>query len=152
MVIQEPHVAEYFSVIRRGKKSEDNHGTKMRMAAIPSEVENLVCWNGFADAQALKVLPMSTARAASQRHTEHVHRKSTAILDACFHTDMNELMHTHPPRETEPEGNVVWLLSKAHIGARSAARAWQEFFRNEVFVSAGGNKGAMEPDAYHEAE
>ena len=73
------HVAEYFSVIRRGKKSEDTYGTQMRMAAIPSEVENLVCWNCFADAQALKVLSVSTARAASQRQTEHVHRKSTTI-------------------------------------------------------------------------
>ena len=84
------------------------------MTAIPSEVEN------FADAQALKVFSMSPARAASQRHTEHVHRKSTGILGACFHTDMNQLIHAHPPRETEPEGFVVWLLSKAHSGARRA--------------------------------
>ena len=89
------HVAENFSVIRRGK-SEDIHGTQMRMAAIPSEVENLVCWNGFGNAQALKVLPRSTAKAASQRHTVHGNHKITAILDAtltCFHTDMNELIH-----------------------------------------------------------
>ena len=34
-------------------------------------------WNGLADAQALKVSAMSTARAAaSQRHTDYVHRKS----------------------------------------------------------------------------
>ena len=32
-----------------------------------------------------------------------MHRKSTAILDACFHRDMNELIHVHPPRETEPK-------------------------------------------------
>ena len=56
------HVAQYFSVIRRGKKSEAIHGTQMRMAAIPSEVENLVSWNGFADAQALKVFSMSTGQ------------------------------------------------------------------------------------------
>ena len=46
------HFAEYFSVIRRGKKNEDSNCTQMRMAAIPSEVENLVRWNGLADAQA----------------------------------------------------------------------------------------------------
>ena len=89
-------------------------------------VENLVCWNGFADAQALEVFSMSAARAANQRHTEHVHRKSTAILDACFHRDMNELIHGHPPRETEPEGIVRWLLSKANSGARRAAQTWAE--------------------------
>ena len=95
---------------------------------------------------------MSTARAASQRRTEHGHRKSTAILDACFHTDMNELIHVHPPRETEPEGIVVWLLFKAHSGARRAAQAWQEYFRKEVSMRTGGNAELMEPDAYHEAE
>ena len=144
------HVAEFFSVIRRGRKSEEIYGT--RLAAIPSEVENLVCWNGFADAQALKVFSTSTARAASQRHTEHVLRKGTAILDACFHTDIIELIHARPPRGTEPEGIVVWLLSKAHSGARRAAQAWQEFFRNEVFVRAGGSAGAMEPNTHHKAE
>ena len=117
----------------------------MRVAAIPSEVENLVRWNGFADAQALKVFSMSTARAASQRHTEHVHRK----ID---YPDMNKLIHAHPPIETESDGIVVWLLFKAHSGARRAAPTWQEFFRKEVFVSAGGNAEAMEPNAYHKAE
>ena len=121
------------------------------MAAIPFEVENLVRWDGFADTQALKVFFMPTARAASQRHTEHVHRQSTAFLDACFHTDMNELIRAHPPRETEPEGSVIQLLSKAHSGARRATQACQEFFRSEVFVSAGGNAEAMEPHAYHKA-
>ena len=103
-------------------------------------------------AQTLKVFSMSTARAASQSHTEHVHRKSTAILDACFHTDMHELIHAHPPGETEAEGVVVRLFSKAHYGTRKAAQVWQEFFRNEVFVSAGGNARAMEPNAYPKVE
>ena len=122
----------------------------MSLAAITSEVENLVRGNGFADTQALKVFSISTARAASQRHTEHVHRKSTTILDARFHTDMNELSHAHPPRETHPERIVVWLVSRAHSGARSAAQAWQKFCCIKVFVSVGRNAEAMEPNAYHE--
>ena len=139
----------------------------MRLAAIPSEKGDLVRWrfvsievnqheryDGFADRQALKVFPMSMARAASQRHTVHGHRKITAILDAAaawFHKDMDELIHAHPPRETEPHGTVVWLLFKAHSGARRAARLWQEYFRNEVLMSAGWNAESMEPNAYHKA-
>ena len=98
---------------------------------------------------------MSMARAASQRHAVHGHRKITAILDAtkaCFHKDMDGLIHALPPRETEPDGIVVWLLLKAHSGARRAARLWQEYFRNEVLMSAGWHAEAMEPDAYHKAE
>ena len=87
-------VAKHFSVIRRGKKSEAIDGIHVCMAAIPSENGDLVRWrlvsievnqyeryHGFADTQALKVFPMSIARAASQRHTEHGHHKITAILD-----------------------------------------------------------------------
>ena len=99
-------------------------------------------YDGFADTQALKVFPMSVARAASPRHTEHVHHQSTAILEACFHTDMDELIHAHPLRETEPDCIVVWLLFKAH-GTRKAVRLWQEYFRNEVFMRTGWNAQAM---------
>ena len=129
---------EVFSVIRRGKKSEAVDGTHVRLAAIPSEKGDLVRWrfvsievnqheryDGFADAQALKLFPMSMARAASQRHTVHCHRKITAILDATtawFHKDMDQLIHAHPPRETEPDSSVVWLLFKSHSGAKRAAR------------------------------
>ena len=98
---------------------------------------------------------MSMARAASQRHTVHGHRKITAVLDAtvaCLHKDMDELIHAHPPRETEPDGILIWLLFKAHSGSRRAARLWQEYFRNEVLMSAGWNAEAMEPNAYHKAE
>ena len=146
-------------MIRRGNKSEAIDGIHVRMAAIPSENGDLVRWrlgsieinqyeryDGFADTHASKVFPMSIARAASQRHTEHGHHKITAILDAtraCFHTDMDELIHAHPPRETEPDCIVVWLLFKAHSGARKAARLWQEYFRNEVFMRTGWNAEAM---------
>ena len=104
---------------------------KLRLTAIPSEQGDLVRWElgsievNQHETQALKVFPMSTARAASQRHTEHERHKSTAILDttfACFDTDMDELIHAHPPRETEPDCILVWLLFKAHSGARKAAR------------------------------
>ena len=143
---------------------EDIDGTHVRMAAIPSGKGDLVRWrlisvdvsqheryDGFADTQAVKVFPMSMARAARQRDTVHVHRKITAILDAtiaCFHTDMDELIHAHPPRETEPECTVVRLSFKAH-SERRAARLSQECFRNEVLMSAGWNVEAMEPNAYH---
>ena len=133
-------------MIRREKKSEAIDGTHVRLAAIPSEKGDFVRWrlgsievkqheryDGFADTQALEVFPMPMARAASQRHTVHGHRKITAILDAtiaCFHKDMDELILAHPPRETEPECVVVWLSFKARSGARRAARLWHEYFRN----------------------
>ena len=158
-------VAKHFSVIRRGKNSEAVDGTHVRLAVIPSEKGDLVRWrlgsmksintkkyDGFADTKIVKVFPMSMARATSQCHTVHGHRKMAAIMDAsvaCFHKDMDELIHAHPPRETEPDGFVVF---KAHSGARRAARLWQEYFRNEVLMSAGWNAEAMEPNAYHKAK
>ena len=57
-------------------------------------------YDGFADTQALKMFRTSKARAASQRHTEHGHLQITSILDTCLHTNVNELIHAHPPRET----------------------------------------------------
>ena len=96
--------------------------------------------------------PTSKTRAACQRHTEQGHRQITSILDTCFHTDMDELKHAHPPRETEPDGIIAWLLVKAHSGARRAARLWQEYFRNEVFMSAGWNVEAVEPNPRNKTE
>ena len=158
-------VAKHFNVIRQGKKNEAIDGTLVLLAAILSEKGDLVRWryvsievnqhdkyDGFADTQAVKVFPMSMARAANQRRTVHGHRKITAILDAttaCFHTDMGELIHAQPPRETEPDCIVVRLWFKAHSGAKQAARLWQEYFRNEELMSAGWSAEAMEPTAYH---
>ena len=65
---------------------------------------------------------------------------------------MDEVIHAHPPRETEPDCIVVWLLFKARSGARKAARLWLECFRNEVFMSAGWNGEALEPNAHHRAQ
>ena len=99
--------------------SEAIDRTHVRLAAIPSEKGDLVRWrfvsigvnqhekyNGFVHTQAVNMFPMSMARASSQRDTVHRHRNINAILDAttaCFHKDMDDLIHTHPPRETEPE-------------------------------------------------
>ena len=82
-------VAKHFSVIRRGKKSEAVDGTHVRLAAIRSEIGDLVRWrlvsievnqheryDGFADTQALKVFPMSMARAT--KSTSHKARTSQA--------------------------------------------------------------------------
>ena len=128
------HVAKHFGVIRRKKKSESIDGTKRRMAAVLIEAGNLGSWrfvnskvnqieryDEFADAQAVKVFLISMARAASQRLTELGHRKRIAILDACFHADMDELIHGRPPQETESWCIVVQLLLRAHVGARRAA-------------------------------
>ena len=119
-----------FSVIRRRKNSEAVHGIHVRMAAIPSENGDFVRWrlvsiegnqyeryDGFADTQALKVFPVDCK---GSRSTSHRARTSQDYCNhgrhfACFHTNMDELIHAHPPRETDPDGIVVWLLFKALI-------------------------------------
>ena len=76
--------------------------TFVRWKLVSIEVNQYEENDGFADTQALNIFPMSVARAASRCHTEHGHHKITAILDAtmaCFHTDMDELIRAHPPKE-----------------------------------------------------
>ena len=102
----------------------------------------------FAGTPALKVFRMLIAKAASHSHPEHGHRKVIAILDAA---DMEDVIYAHPPAEAEPDRTVVWLLIKAHYGTRKAARLWQEFLRNEVFMKAGWDGVAVEPNVYHKA-
>ena len=101
-----------FSVIRRVKKSEAINGIHVRMAAIPSEMGDLARWrlvnmevnqheryDGFADTQDGKCFPCRW-----QEQQVNVTQLVT-ILDgaiACFHTDMDDLIHAHPPRETKP--------------------------------------------------
>ena len=97
---------------------------------------------------------MLIARAASQSHPEHGHRKVIAILDvavAFFHAHTEDQTYAHPPAEAEPDRTVVWLLIKAHHGTRIAARLWQEFLRNEVFMKAGWDAVGVEPNVSHEA-
>ena len=64
---------------------------------------------------------------------------------------MDEWIYAHPPAEAEPDRTVVLLLLKAHHGTRKAARLWQEFLRNEVFMITGWDAVAVEPNVYHEA-
>ena len=91
----------------------------------------------FAGTPALKVFRILMAKAASHCHTEHGHRRIIAILDvavAFFHADMEDVKNAHPPAEAAPDRTVVSLLIKADYGTRNAARLWQEFLRNEVFM------------------
>ena len=64
---------------------------------------------------------------------------------------MDEVIHAHPLAEAEPDRTVVFLLLKAHYGTRKAARLWQEFLRNEVFIKAGWDAVAVEPNEHHKA-
>ena len=108
----------------------------------------------FAGTPALKVFHMLIAKAASHCHTEHRHRKIIAILGvavAFFHADMEDKIFAHPPAEVEPGRTVVWLLVKAHYGTRKAARLWQDFLRNEVFMKVGWGAVAVERNVYHKA-
>ena len=92
---------------------------------------------------------MLIAKAASHSHPEHGHRKVIAILDvavAFFHADVEDNIFAHPPAEAEPDRTVVWLLIKARYGTRKAARLWQELLRNEVFMKAGWDAVAVEPN------
>ena len=64
---------------------------------------------------------------------------------------MEDMIFAHPPAEAEPDRTVVWLLIKAHYGTRKAAGLWKEFLRNEVFMKAGWDAVAVEPNVYHKA-
>ena len=148
-----------FQCVRREKKSETVDGTHVRLAAIPSEKVDFVRWrfvsidvnqheryNGFVDRQALKAFPMSMARAASQRHTVHGHRKSTAILDdtiyiACFHKDMDEVIHEDPLRETEQDVLSYGCCSMLILQQGKPHDCGGSMFATEL-TSAGWNDGA----------
>ena len=126
----------------------------VRWRLVSIEVNQHEGHDVFAGPPALKVFRMLIAKAARHRHTEHGHRKVIAILDAAvafFHADMDEVINAHPPAEAEPDRTVVWLKLKAHYGTRKAARLWQEFLRNEVFMKAGRDAVAVEPNMYHKA-
>ena len=61
------------------------------------------------------------------------------------------MIYAHPPAHAEPDRAVVCLLIKPHYGTRKAARLWQEFLGNEVFMKAGWDAVAVEPNVYHKA-
>ena len=129
-----------------------NKGDLVRWRLVSMEVNQYERHHVFAGTHALKVFRMLIAKAASHSHREHVHRKIIAILDvavAFFHADMEDKKNAHPPAEAEPDRIVVWLFVKAHYGTRKAARVWQEFLSNEVFMKAGWDAVAVEPNVYH---
>ena len=162
-------VAKYCGGLRQGKANETIDETHVRTTAILSDevdgkhwhivrsgVDHHERYQSFADTQASKEVPMLTTRTTNQSQTEYGHRKNTTTLNTTIvflHTlvtitDMEELIHAHPPRETDPEDMIVWLLFKTRSGA---ARKWQEVFRNEVFVMAGWNaemSACPEPDSF----
>ena len=157
-----------FSVTRRVKRSEVTDGTHVRMRAMASEKGDRVCWMKVnqherhevdAGTNVLKRLQLSIAGAASQRRTEHGHRKITTILDTAIAfahtlpavTNTEELIYAHSSREAEPDCFIVWLLLKALYGPKGVARSWPKFFRNEAFTRAEWNAEVVKPHAYHEA-
>ena len=110
---RDKYATKHFSVIRRGQKmrpltiltcvwqrSHLKRGTLYAGVLAALRSISTKKYDGFADTQALKMFRTSKARAASQRHTEHGHLQITSILDTCLHTNVNELIHAHPPRET----------------------------------------------------
>ena len=151
-----------FGVIRR----EAIDGIHVRMKIFAHNKVDLVRWrlvsmvnqyerhDVFAGTPALKVFRMLIAKAASHSHAEHGLRKIIAVLDVAVafpHADTEDVKHAHPPAEAEPDRTVVWLLIKAHYGTLKVARLWQEFLRNEVFMKAGRDAVAVEPNVNHKA-
>ena len=121
----------------------------MRWRLVSTVVNQNARHDVFASTPALKVFHRLSANAASHSHTEDGHRKIIAIHDVAvvfFRADMEDVKNAHPPAEAEPDRSVVWLLIKAHSGTQNAARLWQEFLRNEVFMKAGWDAVAVEPN------
>ena len=139
---------ENCGVLRQGNENETIDETHERTTAILSDEVDGKHWNwkivrsvvnqhkryqNFADTQAPKEVRMLTTRTTKQSQTEYGHRKNITILNTTFvflHTlltvtDMEELIHAHPPRETDPDDMTVLELFKTRSGA---ARIWQEFF------------------------
>ena len=106
---------EAYCVIRRVKKSEATDGAHVRMKEIGKlryEFEEFVHRKVDKVIEEIEQVKLMEKRddTSQQRQSDH------AV------TDMDELIYAHPPREAEPECTVVWLLLKAHAGARKAAR------------------------------
>ena len=64
---------------------------------------------------------------------------------------MDEVICARSPAAAEPDRTVVWLLLKAHSGTRKAARLWQEFLNNEVFMKVGRMQWLLELHVYPRA-
>ena len=136
---------EAHCVVRRVKKSEAIDRTHVRMKEIRKLRDE---FEEFAHRKVDKVIEeFEQLKLMEKRDDTSQQRQIDHVV-----TDMNELIYAHPPREAEPDCTVVWLLLKARSGARKVARLWQECFRNEVFMKAGWDAVAVEPNVYHKAE
>ena len=127
-------VAKHFTVIRRRKKNETFGGTHVRMAVVPSEDGDLVRWRlvsievsqyeRYADTQALKVFPTSSARAASQRHTEHGHHNMVELRMDVFqdveamkeHKSGLRSVDDHWEGDQDREARLILETSWYHVG------------------------------------
>ena len=70
----------------------------------------------------------------------------------CFHEDKDQLVHAHPPRETEPEGIVVALLSRAHSEQEEPRKRVKSFFSQRSTHEHWMERRSDGAEAYHKAE
>ena len=122
---------ENCGVLRQGNENETIDETHERTTAILSGEVDGTHWKivrsgvnqhkryqDFADTQAPKEVGMLTTKTTKQSQTHYGHRKNYTILNTTFvflHTlltvtDMEELIHAHPPRETDPDDMTVLEL------------------------------------------
>ena len=116
---------EAFSVIRRVVKSEALEGTHVRVKEIGMSSYEFV---DFVHRKVDKVIKRIGVVNLMERRDGWSQRRQIDHVT----TDMDELIHAHPPRKAE--------------------RLWQEFVRSEVFMKAHWNAEASEPNAYHRVE
>ena len=136
---------EAYCVIRRVEKSEAIDGTHVRIKEIGKLRYG---FEEFVHRKVDKVIEEIEQVKLMEKRDDTSHQRQ---IDHVV-TGMDELIYAHPRREAEPDCAVVWLLLKAHAGARKAARLWQEWFRNGVFVKAGWKAVAVEPNVHHKVE
>ena len=116
---------EAFSVIRRVVKSEAMNGTHVRTKEIGKSSFEYV---EFVHRKVDKIIKRIEKVKLMERRGEWSQQRQIDHVS----TDTDELIHAHPPR--------------------TAARWWQEFVRNEVFMKAEWNAEAAKPNAYHKVE
>ena len=94
---------------------------------------------------------MLLAKAASRPNKDGIHRRIIALYDASvafFHAELDEVIYIIPPKEVEPDRNILWRLKKAMYGTRKAAKLWQRYVA-EVFVDGGWIEVRIEPNVFH---
>ena len=118
------------------KRSEATEGTHVRMKIIARYERHGV----FAGTPALKVFRMMIAKAASQRQTEHGHRKVIAILDvavAFFHANMEYVICRTSTSRSRARSHCHVVVDQASL--RKAEK------------KAGWDAVVVEPNVYHKA-